>query len=90
MKLIPFLLYLLDDPSPAVQDEVHKALKAFGPKLEKEVAPFRYIIDPDNWIVLEHILDSIKQEELHSGWMSWLELGNSKSGLEKAFVNLSS
>ncbi|MCI4668038.1 MAG: transglutaminase-like domain-containing protein [Bacteroidia bacterium] len=88
-KDIPFLLNLLDDQSHTVQQEVVRALKSFGPRLEKEVAPFRYIIEPENWLVLEEILDEIKKTEFSSGWMNWLELGNSKSALEQAMINLS-
>jgi len=88
-KDIPFLLNLLDDQSATVQDEVIKALTAFGPRLEKEVAPFRYVVNPENWLILEEILENIRKTEFHSGWMSWIELGNSKSALEKAFVSLS-
>ncbi|MEO0898726.1 MAG: transglutaminase family protein [Bacteroidota bacterium] len=88
-KDIPFLITLLEDQSYAVQAEVRQALKSFGPRLEKEVAPFRYVVEPENWLALEEILEEIREVEFHSGWLSWIELGNSKSSLEKAMINLS-
>lgn len=88
-KDIPYLLNLLDDQSYAVQQEVVKALKSFGPRLEKEVAPYRFIIDSESWDILEKILDEVRESEYSAGWMSWLELGNSKTALEKAMINLS-
>ncbi len=37
---LPFLLRLLDDPSPRVQAKVRGTLRAFGPQLNSEVAGF--------------------------------------------------
>jgi len=86
---LPYLLTLLEDDSWIVRKHVSEALRSFGPKLAKVVSSYKYGMDPQCLEVLEEILDEIKEETFSSGWMNWLEISNTKLGLERAMINLS-
>lgn len=88
-KDLPFLLALLDDEATLVRQEVVLALKRFGPALEDEVRPYYHELDPYRQELLEEVLDTVRRDFLGSDWMSWLDLGNSKTALEAALVSLS-
>ena len=86
---LPYLLTLLEDDSWIVRKHVSEALRSFGPKLAKVVSSYKYGMDPQCLEVLEEILDEIKEETFSSGWMNWLEISNTKLGLDRAMINLS-
>ncbi|RMG56487.1 MAG: hypothetical protein D6722_26415 [Bacteroidetes bacterium] len=88
-KELPFLLALLDDDSYVVRKEVTIALKRFGPALEDEVQKYYHELDPYRLELLEEILEEIRRDFLGSDWISWLDLGNTKTALEDALVSLS-
>jgi regulator of sirC expression with transglutaminase-like and TPR domain len=86
---LPFLLRLLEDDSRVVREEVSRALISYGPNLLPLSQPFRSTMDPDSLSALEEILDEIGEIAFGGGWMDWLDLGNTKEGLEEALISLS-
>lgn len=89
-KNLPFLLSLLDDNSPIVQEEVSNALAAFGVNLRQEVSPYLADLSDVQSEELEKIFDSIRESQFDSGWLGWLDNGDFPSGLEHALTYLAS
>ncbi|WNJ17739.1 transglutaminase family protein [Pontibacter sp. G13] len=87
-KQLPFLLSLLEDDSPTVREQVRTELKLFGPGLSEMVTPFRFELDDESLRILDEICQEVREEHYTQGWLSWLEIEDTKESLEKALVNL--
>ncbi|MEM7657632.1 MAG: transglutaminase family protein [Bacteroidota bacterium] len=87
-KHLPFLLHLLEDHSTVVREEVTKALIAYGPDLLNDSQAYRSQLDGYSIAVLEEILDQIGEIAFGGDWLDWLDLGDTKAGLEAALMAL--
>lgn len=87
-KDLPFLLSLLEDESPVVQDQIRAALLSFGSDLANEVLPFKHKLDAYSLSVLEEIFDELHCTQYGGDWMSWIGLGEGKDVLEQALTGL--
>lgn len=85
---LPFLLRLLDDPSPDVRESVLHALEEFGPSLEAELArldpqPHRAQLDPIQPLLRHNRMVNLRQE-----WPGWFAIEDDKEMLEAAMTML--
>ena len=94
-KQLPYLLRLLDDKSPVVQEAVLKELAAFGPSLEEELSRLPQPPDENQERVIRTLLEAYNRTllkrlpDLKGIWPNWLDLEDSKEKLEEGFALLS-
>lgn len=87
-KDIPYLLKLIDDDSPIVQNEVQKALLSFGQDLELKLKPFIKELTETKIACLRTILTTHRRHHYKKNWYKWLDYGNRVEGLEKAMGDI--
>ena len=83
----PFLLKLLDDDSPVVQEEVQRALICLAPQM-----PSLYQRYPVTWpdrLIIHRILLNWRMGRLLSDWTRWRQETDRHSALECAHATLS-
>ena len=91
---LPFLLKLLDDPSPRVQSKVRGALRDFGPHLKRDVAAFSIesglVLNEYQQGALEEIFAdfAIEQEDFAELWRALQDSDDEWFKLESAFAFL--
>ena len=97
MHDLPFLLRLLDDPSPAVSSKVTARLRAFGPDIWREIGVQHIELSNSQRMALETLWlqDVPLQDEDATArlWAQWGELGalqNELEFLERALFALAS
>jgi regulator of sirC expression with transglutaminase-like and TPR domain len=86
---IPYLLALLDDQDPTVQDQVHQALQAFGDNLEHLLTPYLDEMSPQAQKLVQHWCAEIRVARFQAHWMDWLDQDDDKAALEEALAWLS-
>lgn len=86
---LPHLLALLDDQDPAVRNQVHEALRAFGDNLEHLLTPYLEDLSPVTMQQVQHWCAEIRVERFKTHWLDWLDLDDDKRALEEALGWLS-
>lgn len=82
---LPFLLKLLDDESPVVQEALAHELSSFGPSLPEELARLPFGLDPDQKQILFNLLGDHQRSLLQKNWRSWQRLDGEAAQLEAAY-----
>lgn len=85
---LPFLLTLLEDDSPVVQEEVRNALLGFGTSLEKVLQPFKDLLTKEQEEVVSFLCAKAFEDKYGQDWLSWLDMDNEKEALENALVQI--
>ena len=86
---IPYLLNLLDDDSEEIRDRIREALAGFGPVLEKEIWPYRHLLDSEKSAQMEALYRTLRIRAFEQTWPGWLDEGGYAVPLETAFCSLS-
>ena len=84
LSQLPHLLKLLDDESPEIRASVQQALLAFGDALPEALRAQRIELTPEQWSLLQEVLNEQVRTELRKAWSSLLELTEYKEQLEVA------
>ena len=87
-KQLPYILKLLDDKSPLVQEAVAKGLASYGPSLEEELAKLSEPPDENQKGAIRTLLKAYNKIILKRVWPDWLDLEDSKEKLEEGFALL--
>jgi len=82
---LPFLIKLVDDPSPAVRTKVAQKLRVFGSSVWQEIDHLQLPVSETQRSVLEEILNAHDNAALKSAWRSWQTLDDDAARLEEAF-----
>ncbi len=85
---IPYLLNLLDDDSEEIRDRIREALAGFGPALEKEVWPYRHLLDSEKSAQMEALYRTLRIRQFEQTWPAWLDVAGYAAPLEMAFSDL--
>ncbi len=83
---LPYLLKLLDDDSPVVQESVLMELSSFGPRLSKELARLKIPVSEDQHLRMTSLLQEFNARWLLSEWPAMLAMTADKERLEKAMT----
>ncbi len=86
---LPFLLKLIDDDSPTVQDAIVKELDSYGPALEKELLNLSYPPDEHQLSQIHGMVSEYRRECLKETWQSWVSQREDINKLEEAFKLIS-
>ena len=82
---LPFLIRLVDDPSPSVRGKVAQKLRVFGSSVWQEIEALHLEISEAQRVALEEILHAHDNAALKSAWRSWQMLDDDTDKLEEAF-----
>lgn len=85
---LPFLLTLLEDDSPIVQQEVRKALLHFGTSLERVLQPYKAQMSEVQKKIITLLCAKAFEDKYGQDWLSWLDMENEKEALEHALVQI--
>lgn len=80
-KSLPYIIELLDDESPVVQEEVARALAAFGDALPALISPLS--LTPAQKVRLQQVLLPVLVGRIPPVWRAWNALPSSKVKLEQ-------
>ncbi len=86
---LPYLIQLIDDDSPVVQDAVIRELDSFGPSLQKELD---CMSEPPTVPIRKYvteILDDHRRDYLKECWTDWMLYEDDADKLEIAFSLIS-
>jgi regulator of sirC expression with transglutaminase-like and TPR domain len=83
-KQLPYLIKLLDDDSPIVQESVLKELASFGPSLHRELSRMNIAISDDQQQKMHSLLEEYNRKWLLEQWPVVLEMKEEKEQLEVA------
>ena len=86
---LPYLLELLDDDSPAVQEAVRREIGAFGGELEAELERQGITLTAQQAEILSWLRTDTRRSALVDAWPGWFSLQNDKVRLETALTLLS-
>lgn len=86
---LPFLLQLLEDPSPMVQRAVHEELSEFGDDLGQQIESISDHVRPEHVAVLRAARLDKRRNQLLTVWPSWFPIENDYLQLETALELLS-
>ena len=98
MTDLPFLLRLIDDPSPLIADKVGARLRAYGPRVWQEIESQNLKMSKEQHLMLEMLLldtgslnvDGDPTEQLWQTWRQLGGIGRETQYLEKALFALAS
>ncbi len=85
---LPYLVRLLDDESPAVREEVLKAIEDIGPGLDKELETLGISLSRDQAAPIQHMLDKGRRKQFRTAWRGWFALKGDKRRLETALQTI--
>ncbi|MEM6801966.1 MAG: transglutaminase family protein [Bacteroidota bacterium] len=85
---LPFLISLLEDDSPIVQNEVRQALLAYGTSLERELEPYKARMTDLQSEMVSYLCAQAFENKYGQDWLAWLDMGGDKEALEHALVQL--
>lgn len=81
---LPHVMYLIDDDSSEVRDEILKGLSEYGFSLEEDLKEFHNILLPDKIKLIEPILMENRRKWLKKNWIEWQKLNNDFDRIECA------
>jgi hypothetical protein len=76
LSQLPFLLRLIDDPSPRVREKVLQVLRSYGSALHEQAPALRPTLSPAQLAALDLLL-SDDDSTFHTAWMRWIHRGRS-------------
>ena len=85
---LPFLIKLVDDPSPTVWAKVAGQLREFGPGLWREIEEQNITLTSAQRSILEEIVQVVDADVFRKTWLDWLELDGESEQLESALARL--
>lgn len=85
---LPFLMRLLEDPSPEVRESVLSALEEFGPSLESELAHLNPQPHSGQLEPIQPLLRHNRMVNLRKEWHRWFAIEDDKEMLEDAMTTL--
>jgi hemimethylated DNA binding protein len=88
-KQLPHILNLLDDESPAVQDELRRQLSGMGERLKIELARLAVPANGSQRRLLQNLMEPQGRAWLRRAWGAWLEMPDNLEALEKACALIS-
>jgi regulator of sirC expression with transglutaminase-like and TPR domain len=68
---LPFLIRLIDDPSPTVHDKVTRALRSIGPSVTLHLQQQNIILTPRQQSALDRIL-AVDDAAFRTAWLNWV------------------
>lgn len=71
LSQLPFLIRLVDDPSPAVRDKVTRVLRAFGPQLSSHIQALELTLSPQQKAALSRLV-AADEASIRSAWTNWV------------------
>lgn len=83
-RQLPHLLSLLDDESPAVQEELRRQLGSLGEQLKIELARLATPPSGSQRRLLQNLMEPQSRAWLRRAWGAWLEMPDNLEALEKA------
>ncbi|MCP4726508.1 MAG: hypothetical protein GY863_15795 [bacterium] len=86
---LPFLLKLMDDDSPTVQDAVIKELDSYGPSLDQELMSLSYPPDEHQLSQIHDMVGEFRRYCFKNSWQNWLSMKEDIHKLEEAFKLIS-
>jgi hemimethylated DNA binding protein len=89
VKQLPHILELLDDDSPAVQDELRRQLGGLGEQLKIELARLATPPNGSQRRLLQNLMEPQSRAWLQRVWGAWLEMPDNLEALEKACALIS-
>ena len=81
---LPFMIQLLDDETPVVQQRVMEALASFGDELDAEIERQAIELDDERRELLEEVYAIQRREWLLERWQACMTVPNEKVKLETA------
>ena len=81
---LPFLIDLLDDDTPEVQERVMEALASFGDELNAEIERQSIELDDERRELLQEVFARRRRSRLRERWQTCLEVSDDKVKLEAA------
>lgn len=81
---LPFLLRLLDDPSPVVRQELARAFQRLGPALEDMLLALPEPPDAEQHRQIKELLQEQTRADFRASWILWYLLRDDKERLETA------
>lgn len=72
LSQLPFLIRLVDDPSPAVRDKVTRVLRAFGPQLSSHIQALEIKLSPQQKAALGRVI-AADEASIRSAWTNWVQ-----------------
>ncbi|MDQ3815818.1 MAG: transglutaminase-like domain-containing protein [Armatimonadota bacterium] len=81
---LPFLIKLVDDPSPTVRAKVAQKLRVFGSSVWQEIEHLHLEVSEEQRSVLAEILHAHDNAALKSAWRSWQKMDDDGERLEEA------
>ncbi len=87
---LPYLLKLLDDDSPVVQQALAEELSSFGAALPEAIAKLPFGLEPDQKENLFNLLEDHQRVTFRKKWKEWAgSHGNNAARIEAAYKILS-
>jgi regulator of sirC expression with transglutaminase-like and TPR domain len=71
LSQLPFLLRLIDDPSPVVHDKVSRALRSFGPTLPMHIEELGLELTARQRLALDKLL-AVDDAAFRTAWLNWV------------------
>jgi regulator of sirC expression with transglutaminase-like and TPR domain len=71
LSQLPFLLRLIDDPSPVVSEKIARVLRAYGPALPLHIQELGLSLTPRQRVALDKLL-SVDDATLRTAWLNWI------------------
>lgn len=87
-RQLPFLLELLEDDSPVVQEAVRRELVRYGSGLREELSRLPAPLPAERLRALENLLEEHHRDWLRGAWSGWQGLPGEMERLEVAFALL--
>ena len=81
---LPFMIQLLDDETPTVQQRVMEALASFGDELDAEIERQEIEVDDERRELLVEVYAIQRRERLLERWQACMTVPNEKVKLETA------
>ncbi|MDP5171236.1 MAG: transglutaminase-like domain-containing protein [Bacteroidia bacterium] len=85
---LPYLLHLLEDPSPAVRSEVRGALSGFGHFLRPSTREWVTAQPEDVRLEWDYICAIAEEKALKDSWLSWMLIDSYADQLEAGMMAL--
>ncbi|MDF2440275.1 MAG: hypothetical protein JWN98_1259 [Abditibacteriota bacterium] len=71
LSQLPFLIRLVDDPSPAVRDKVTRVLRTYGPQLSSHIQALELTLSPQQKAALRRLVTA-DEASIRSAWTNWV------------------
>jgi hypothetical protein len=79
---LPYIIKLIDDESPVVQEQVYKELKGLGPELKNILIRENIDLNPDQELKINQLMDEFYQDTILVRWEKIIVLDNNSHKVE--------